>query len=155
MAGIQELEILGQLLLAIILGTLIGIEKEFARKSAGMRTYALVSLGAALFSIIAQLAFKNANGSFDPSRILSQIVVGIGFIGAGVIIFQKSQIRGITTAAGLWVTAAIGAAVGYKLYNLAISATLLVLLVLVVFWSIEKKFLHKIPTDDINENESR
>jgi putative Mg2+ transporter-C (MgtC) family protein len=142
-----QLEIIGQLALAIFLGTLIGIEREFARKSAGMRTYALVSMGAALFAIIPQVVFSGLT-AFDPSRVLSQIVVGIGFIGAGVIIFQKSQIRGITTAAGLWVTAAIGAAVGYQLYNIAICSTLLVLLVLVVFWSIEKKFLKKEPLDE-------
>ncbi|HOX21780.1 MAG TPA: MgtC/SapB family protein [Candidatus Paceibacterota bacterium] len=143
-----QLEFIGQLALAILLGTLIGIEREFARKSAGMRTYALVSMGAALFAIIPQIAFSGTSSALDPSRVLSQIVVGIGFIGAGVIIFQKSQIRGITTAAGLWVTAGIGAAVGYKLYNLAICSTLLVLLVLVVFWSIEKKFLKKEPLDE-------
>lgn len=142
-----QLEIIGQLAFAIFLGTLIGIEREFARKSAGMRTYALVSMGAALFAIIPQVVFSGS-AAFDPSRVLSQIVVGIGFIGAGVIIFQRSQIRGITTAAGLWVTAAIGAAVGYRLYNIAICSTLLVLLVLVVFWPIEKKFLKKEPPDE-------
>jgi len=144
----QELEILGQLALALVLGTLIGIEREFARKSAGMRTYALVSMGAALFCIIPQLTFKAGVGGFDPSRVLSQVVLGIGFIGAGVIIFQKSRVHGLTTAASLWTTAAIGAAVGYQLYNLAIYSTLLVLLVLVVFYSIEKKFLKKEPIEE-------
>jgi len=148
-----QLEIIGQLALAIFLGTLIGIEREFARKSAGMRTYALVSMGAALFAIIPQIVFPGTSTAFDPSRVLSQIVVGIGFIGAGVIIFQKSRIRGITTAAGLWVTAAIGAAVGYRLYNLAICSTLLVLLVLVVFWSVEKRFLHKKPLEEDSDEE--
>ena len=148
----QELEILGQLALALVLGTLIGIEREFARKSAGMRTYALVSMGAALFCIIPQLAFKAGVGAFDPSRVLSQVVLGIGFIGAGVIIFQKSRVHGLTTAASLWTTAAIGAAVGYQLYNLAIYSTLLVLLVLVVFYSIEKNFLKKEPMEeDLNQ----
>lgn len=152
----MQLETLGQLALAILLGTLIGIEREFARKSAGMRTYALVCMGAALFAIIPQLAFTGTAGYFNnPSQVLSQIVVGIGFIGAGVIIFQRSRVRGITTAAGLWATAGIGASIGYKLYNLAISATLLVLLVLVVFWSIEKKFLKKQSTEEeMEENEN-
>jgi len=148
-----QLEIIGQLALAIFLGTLIGIEREFAKKSAGMRTYALVSMGAALFAIIPQVVFQNASSGFDPSRVLSQIVVGIGFIGAGVIIFQKSRVRGIPAAAGLWVTAAIGAAVGYRLYNIAIYSTLLVLLVLVALWSVEKNFLHKKPLEDDSNEE--
>src|SRR3989344_4048948 len=112
------LGIFGQLALATLLGALIGIERELARKTAGMRTFALVSLGSALFTIISQIAFVSFVGSsFDPSRIASQVVVGIGFIGAGMIVLDKSHVRGLTTAAGLWVSADVGMAVAYKFYT--------------------------------------
>jgi putative Mg2+ transporter-C (MgtC) family protein len=144
---IENLEIFGQLLLSVLLGSAIGLERELARKKAGMRTFALVALGSALFSIISKLAFKEFWGipGFDPSRIASQIVVGIGFIGAGVIILRQSaDVRGITTAAGLWVSAAIGMAVGYKLYSIAVFATLLTIAVLILMWFLEFKVVKRI-----------
>ncbi|MEK9186638.1 MAG: MgtC/SapB family protein, partial [Patescibacteria group bacterium] len=125
---IENLEIFGQLLLATLLGSLIGLERKLARKGAGIRTFALVSLGACLFSLISILMGKSFSsiGSFDPSRIASQVVVGLGFIGAGMIIFEKSRgVRGLTTAAGMWVSGAIGMAVAFKFYSLAIFATIL------------------------------
>ena len=149
----EALEIFGQLFLAAILGGLIGLERKIANKPAGIRTYALVSLGSALFCLISQLAFS-ASLSLDPSRIASQIIVGIGFVGAGVIIFHRSKIRGITTAASLWVTAGIGMAVGFKLYLLALLTTLLVLIILVIFWLIEVPFARKYSLKkEINEME--
>ena len=129
----------------MILGSLIGLERELARKKAGMRTFALVALGSCLFSIISKLAFKEFWGvpGFDPSRIASQIVVGIGFIGAGSIIFYQSNVRGLTTAAGLWVSAAIGMAIGFKLYAIGIFAAMLTILVLVLLWVFEVKVVKK------------
>ena len=143
--GGENLEIFGQLLLAVVLGSLIGMERELAKKKAGMRTFALVALGSCLFSIISKLAFKEFWGvpGFDPSRIASQVVVGIGFIGAGSIIFYQSNIRGLTTAAGLWVSAAIGMAIGFKLYAIGIFAALLTILVLVLLWIFEVKIVKK------------
>jgi len=143
--GGENLEIFGQLLLAVVLGSLIGMERELAKKKAGMRTFALVALGSCLFSIISKLAFKEFWGvpGFDPSRIASQVVVGIGFIGAGSIIFYQSNIRGLTTAAGLWVSAAIGMAIGFKLYAIGIFAALLTILVLVLLWIFEIKIVKK------------
>ena len=143
--GGENLEIFGQLLLAVVLGSLIGMERELAKKKAGMRTFALVALGSCLFSIISKLAFKEFWGvpGFDPSRIASQVVVGIGFIGAGSIIFYQSNIRGLTTAAGLWVSAAIGMAIGFKLYAIGIFAALLTILVLVLLWMFEVKIVKK------------
>jgi putative Mg2+ transporter-C (MgtC) family protein len=141
----MDYEVFGQLALATLLGALIGIERELARKTAGMRTFALVALGAALFTIIPQIAFpKLAGTGFDPSRIASQVVVGIGFIGAGSIIFSQSRVKGITTAAGLWVSAAIGMAVAYKMYSLAIFVTFLTIFVLVFMWIIEQKVVKKL-----------
>lgn len=153
----EILEVIWQLILAAFLGGLIGLERFLAHKVAGMRTYALVSLGAALFSIISKTAFREFWGvpSFDPSRIASQIVVGIGFLGAGIIIFHKSKLQGLTTAAGLWVAAGIGMSVGYKLYGIAIFTTLLVILILTAFWHLEKKLGKKFPAgppDSLDEN---
>ena len=116
-----------RLLVAGLLGGLIGFEREIRAKEAGLRTHFLVALGSALFMLISQYAFA---GRFDASRVAAQVVSGIGFIGAGVIIFQKNVVRGVTTAAGLWVAAAIGLACGAGMWVVAIAATLLALICL-------------------------
>lgn len=116
-----------RLFAAGMLGGLIGLEREFRAKEAGLRTHFLVALGAALFMLISQYAFT---GRFDAARVAAQVVSGIGFIGAGVIIFQKNVVRGVTTAAGLWVAAAIGLACGSGMYVIAIAATLMAVLCL-------------------------
>ena len=120
-----------RLLLAGFLGGLIGLEREMRAKGAGIRTHFIVALGSALFMVISMYAFEGTD-KFDSSRVAAGVVSGIGFIGGGVIIFQRNVIRGITTAAGMWVAAAIGLACGAgpKMYPLAIAATLLTLLVL-------------------------
>lgn len=136
--GPDQWSIIGRLLLAAFLGALIGIEREVSRKYAGLRTYALVSLGASLFAILSEETYKsfwlNFGGTpnFDPSRIISNIVVGIGFLGAGMVIFHQEKVLGLTTAAGVWVTAAIGATVGVRAYSTAIAATVIALFILVV-----------------------
>ena len=116
-----------RLFVAGLLGGLIGFEREIRAKEAGVRTHFIVALGSALFMIISQYAFT---GQFDHSRVAAQVVSGIGFIGAGVIIFQKNVVRGITTAAGLWVAAAIGLACGSGMYDIAIAATLMTIICL-------------------------
>lgn len=143
----ENLGIFKQLLLALVLGAMIGAERRLAHKTAGMRTFALVALGSALFTIISVVAFADYAGrpGFDPSRIASQIVVGIGFLGAGLIVLKESKVRGLTTAAGLWVTAAIGMTVGYKLYAIAIFSTILTLLIFLVLWFLEHKYLTRVP----------
>ncbi len=149
-------EVFGQLFLATILGALVGLERELSKKAAGMRTFALVSLGAAFFTIVSLTAsesFLDTKYVFEVSRIPSQIVLGIGFIGAGLIIFHRSQIRGLTTAAGLWVAAAIGMAVGFKMYVLSIFVTLLVVLIFIVFWFIESRFIDKLATKPPKDNQ--
>ena len=125
----QNVEIFRQLLLALLLGALIGTERHLAGKEAGMRTFALVSMGSAIFSIV---SVHSLNGA-----IAGQIVTGVGFIGAGVIIFDHTRLKGITTAAGLWVSAAVGMAVGYRMYGLAVFAAVLALLTFIFFWSLE------------------
>ena len=139
----QNVEIFRQLLLALLLGALIGTERHLAGKEAGMRTFALVSLGSAIFSIVSVHALDVINTGFhgpidfNPTQIAGQIVTGVGFIGAGVIIFDHSHLKGITTAAGLWVSAAVGMAVGFGMYGMAVFASVLALLTFIFFWFLE------------------
>lgn len=137
---IQNSNIIFQLVIAVVLGMLIGAERLMVKEAAGMKTHALVSLGAAVFIIISEMIarkYGNVTG-FDPTRIASQVIVGIGFLGAGSIILQGSRLIGLTTAGGLWVTAGIGMAVGFEFYGLAVVTTALVLIVLVVVNILEK-----------------
>lgn len=136
----QNSEIILRLVVAVGLGLLVGAERFVVHKDAGMKTHALVSLGAAVFIIISEMtALKYGNvAGFDPTRIASQIIVGIGFLGAGSIILQGSRLIGLTTAGGLWVTAGIGMAAGFGFYGLAIITTVLVLFVLVIVSKFEK-----------------
>jgi len=141
------MEVIIQLILATFLGALIGLERGIKRKEAGLQTYSLVALGACLFTIISfelfNSFFSKAGVSFDPSRIIMAIAIGIGFIGAGVIFRQASGIIGLTTAAGLWTTAAIGVAIGANLYFLAIFTAFLAIFVLAGFGLLEEKILKK------------
>jgi putative Mg2+ transporter-C (MgtC) family protein len=128
------LEILFRVGLAAVLGGAIGFERELRERDAGLRTHMLVSVGAALFTLVSAFAwtdwqFSNASGvGFDPTRIAAQVVTGIGFLGAGAIIRQGLSVRGLTTAATLWVVAAIGMATGAGFYSAAVITTVLVLL---------------------------
>ncbi|MGZ6727772.1 MAG: MgtC/SapB family protein [Gaiellaceae bacterium] len=121
-------ELLLRLALAAALGGAIGFERELRDREAGLRTHTLVSLGAALFTIAGAYAFRDFHGSFDPTRIAAQVVTGIGFLGAGAIIRQGLSVRGLTTAATLWVAAAIGLTAGAGYYAAAVITTGLVLL---------------------------
>lgn len=120
-----------RLLVAGILGAIIGLDREYRAKEAGYRTHFLVSLGSALIMIVSQYGFQDIiqenSVALDPSRVAAQVVSGIGFIGAGTIILQKQIVRGLTTAAGIWATAGIGLAVGAGMYTISIAATLLTL----------------------------
>ena len=117
----NEIQMTIRLAVAMLLGGLIGIEREYRAKDAGFRTHFLVALGSALFCIVSQFGFGFELK--DSSRVAAQVVSGIGFLGAGTIIFQKNVIRGLTTAAGLWVTAAIGLTCGTGMYAIAAIAT--------------------------------
>lgn len=143
--AVSDFELMTRLTFAVILGVLIGAERSRVGKRAGMRTYALVSLGACLFIIMSGVvAFKFAESfTFDPLRVASQVVVGIGFLGAGVIFVQRNELTGLTTAAGLWVVAAIGATCGYGLYSIATYVTVLTLFIFEVLWYVEEKFVRK------------
>ena len=118
---------LGELILAFVLSALVGLEREMRQKSAGLRTYSLVGVSAALFMLISKYGFMDVleNGRIvvDPSRVAAQIVSGIGFIGGGVIFMRRDIVRGLTTAASVWLTAALGMACGAGLPVLAIAVT--------------------------------
>ncbi len=119
------LETLTGLLLSVVLGAIVGLERERTHKPAGLRTHMLVSLGSCLFTVVSATSFN-----MDPARIAAGIVAGIGFIGAGTIWAEKDKVKGITTAASLWATAAIGLTSGIGDYPLAIAVTILVLVIL-------------------------
>jgi putative Mg2+ transporter-C (MgtC) family protein len=124
----DEWTLLSHLMLALVLSSAIGLEREQRQKSAGLRTYALVGLGSALFMMISKYGFfdvlRPGSVILDPSRVAAQIVSGIGFIGAGIIFVRRDAVRGLTTAAAIWVTAAVGAAAGADLPLLAAASTL-------------------------------
>ena len=142
----MEYEFILRIFIAALLGSLIGLEREYRSKEAGFRTHFLVAMGSALFMIVSVYGFQEAMGDddlqrWDVSRVAAQVVSGIGFIGAGTIIFRKDEnvVSGLTTAAGLWVTAAIGLACGGGMYILSIVSTLLVLVGMEAF----NYFLHR------------
>ena len=123
-----QLSTLLDLLLSVVLGFFIGFERKQRFKEAGIRTHTIVCVGAALMTIIS----RNI-GNGDPGRIAAQIVTGIGFLGAGMIVYKQHEVKGLTTAAGIWATAGIGMACGSRLYILALGSTLLIIAVQCVF----------------------
>lgn len=133
----QDWQQICQLLLAVGLSALIGIERQIRQKSAGLRTNTLVGMGSALFMLVSKYGFMDILSQYrvvvDPSRIAAQIVSGIGFIGGGIIFKQQSDIRGLTTAAAVWLTAAIGSACGAGLPILASLATALYFVTVIAF----------------------
>ncbi|MDD3853048.1 MAG: MgtC/SapB family protein [Syntrophomonadaceae bacterium] len=135
-------EIIFKLALAGILGGLIGLERESLNRPAGLRTYTLVTVGSALAMIVSLdmyfQYYQTVNA--DPGRIAAQVISGIGFLGAGTIMREGATVRGLTTAAGLWVVACIGLAVGAGLYIPAIVTTILILFILIYFIEFEERF---------------
>jgi len=123
-------EVLLRLFVAAALGGAIGLERELRERQAGLRTHLVVSVGAALFTLVSAYGFSGFDGKVDPTRIAAQIVSGIGFLGAGAIIRQGLSVRGLTTAASLWLVAAIGMAAGAGYWDGALIATLGALLTL-------------------------
>jgi putative Mg2+ transporter-C (MgtC) family protein len=127
----------GELLLAFLLASLVGLEREIRQKNAGLRTHTLVGVGAALFMLTSKFGFMDVLEAgrvvVDPSRVAAQIVTGIGFLGAGIIFVRRDSVRGLTTAASIWVTAAIGAAAGAGLVVLACLTTAIYFVIAVAF----------------------
>lgn len=150
-------ETIVRLSIALSLGMIIGTERLWAHKTAGMRTYALVSMGSALFVLVSsQMVDAYAHfAGMNPLMIVAQIVVGVGFIGTGLIFTKDSKLMGLTTATGLWVSAGIGMAAGFGLFSIAVTATILTLFIFIVLWFIEQqlkktKFFSHPETEDSN-----
>ena len=123
-----EINLTLRLVVGLVLGAIVGFEREFHQQPAGFRTHSLVALGAALFTVVGAYGFEGVGA--DPTRVAAQIVTGIGFLGAGVILQYRGQIRGLTTAASLWSVAAIGTAAGAGLLVMATIGTVLILIIL-------------------------
>lgn len=137
---LSNIELLVRLVAALVFGGLIGAQRVMAHKKAGMRTYALVSMGSALFVLVSQLvALEYPGAAVDVTRIASQIIVGVGFLGGGLIIFKGSNLTGLTTAAGLWVAAGVGMATGFGYYLLGLVASLLTLFIFTILWNVEQE----------------
>lgn len=132
------------LIVAAFLGSLLGFEREVARKDPSLRTFMLISVGSCLFSLLSIHSTKGIQGA-DPSRIAAQIVVGIGFLGAGTIFRSSDRVVGLTTAALMWVTAAIGACVGFGHSALAICASLICLVFMTLLALFHRLFRHFFP----------
>jgi putative Mg2+ transporter-C (MgtC) family protein len=144
-SGGQTLIQLGELSLALVLSTAIGLEREFRMKSAGLRTHTLVGVAAALIMLVSKYGFSDVIQKdlvvLDPSRVAAQIVTGIGFIGGGVIFVQRDIVRGLTTAAAVWLTASVGMACGAGLPILAIFVTASYFLVMYAYTTISRRII--------------
>lgn len=146
----ETLDIVTRLSVAMFLGMCIGGERMLAGKTAGMRTYALVSMGSALFLIIAGLA-AGAGKNFDTSaaaRIIAAIVTGVGFLGSGLVFKSEKGLVGITSASGLWVSTGIGMAAGLGLTHIAIIATVFTLFIFIAIYALQKRIKHWRFSDD-------
>jgi len=135
------LVIFGKLALAALIGMVIGTERAMSGKGAGTRTFALVALGSCLFMVVGNQVNAQFLGvvNFDPMRVAAAIITGIGFLGAGLIIFDEHRLQGLTTAAGLWVVSGLGVAIGEGMYLVAIYSTALIVLVFTAVWMLENK----------------
>jgi len=145
---IQWEEVVIRLLLAAFFGAIIGLERERKDWAAGLRTHMMVCLGAALAMLVSIYGFGDVIGKqgymLDPSRVAAQVISGIGFIGAGTILFsQQGTIRGLTTASGLWTVAAIGLATGGGMYFTALVATVLAIIILYILQPVERRFVSR------------
>ncbi len=137
---LAESKLLLDLLLSVALGFIIGLERKMRSKEAGIRTHTIVCLGSALMMVVSKYAFGSAA---DSARVAAQIVSGVGFLGAGMIVYKKHEVHGLTTAAGVWATAGVGMACGGKMYTLAIGVTALLLVCQCIFHLNIRIFKHK------------
>ena len=135
--SLSDAELVTRLLTAALLGAVIGFERELRQKSAGLRTNILIAIGSALFTLMSYEFAAGVQGA-DPGRLAAQIVTGIGFLGAGAIIRRDGGVQGLTTAATVWVNAAVGVAAGGGEYRLAVIATIVTVVVLLMLTPIER-----------------
>ncbi len=142
---INNVELLSRLVLAALLGSVIGFEREWLSWAAGLRTHMLVCVGSSLIMLVSAFGFADVLGQknvvLDPSRIAAQVVSGIGFLGAGSILLRGEIVRGLTTAASLWSVAGIGLAVGGGMYTASVGATIIILIILAGVKPLERRFI--------------
>ncbi|MEC0243983.1 MgtC/SapB family protein [Paenibacillus dokdonensis] len=142
---IDNVHILLRLLLSVFLGGLVGLERERSNHAAGLRTHILVCMGSTLIIMLSIYGFSEfvheVNIRIDPARLASAVITGVGFLGAGTILFTGKSITGLTTAASVWVIAAVGLSIGAGFYFASIAATFLILLTLVVFNKLEQRYI--------------
>ncbi len=146
-----------KLLLAMILGGIIGTERALlAKQTAGTRTFGLVAMGACLFVLTGNFVSSHYIGivNFDPTHMAAAVVSGIGFIGAGLIIFRGDTLHGVTTAAGLWIAAALGVAVGYGMFEVALFAEVLTLIMFTGMWYVENRFKRWVTSPTVVDTEN-
>jgi putative Mg2+ transporter-C (MgtC) family protein len=139
--SLSDSELIQRLLLAALLGGLLGIERELKQKAAGLRTNILIAIGSALFTL---MSIELATGDADPTRIVAQVVTGVGFLGAGAIMRTDSGVQGLTTAATVWVNAGVGVAAGGGQYHLAVTATAVTMAVLLVVAPMENAIARRV-----------
>jgi putative Mg2+ transporter-C (MgtC) family protein len=144
----------GRLGASILCGALIGLEREWARKQAGLRTMILICLGSTLYILVSHLLASSAGQFFDITRVAAQVVTGVGFIGAGAIIQARGTIQGLTTAATIWTVAAIGLIIGAGFPLLGMGITAIVLIILILIRQLERLYIKPLLDDTHNRRES-
>ena len=137
-----------RLLCAMIVGSLIGMEREYTHRPAGLRTHILVALGACVASIMGEMIFHHFSTNADPARLSAQVITGVGFLGAGTIMKEGANVKGLTTAASVWAVACLGIAAGFGYYALAIVGMLFTLITLTIFEALQRKFIHSKSAED-------
>ena len=145
------LQIALRLLCAMLIGTIIGFEREFNHRPAGLRTHILVALGACTVSILGETLFAHysAMGATpDPARLSAQVITGVGFLGAGTIMKEGVSVKGLTTAASIWAVACLGVATGFGCYGLALLCAVLILITLTIFDDLQRKLIHNHSAED-------
>ena len=137
-----------RLLCAMIVGALIGLEREYTHRPAGLRTHILVALGACVASVMGQMLFAQYGGSSDPARLSAQVITGVGFLGAGTIMKEGVSVKGLTTAASVWAVACLGIAAGFGYYALALAGMIFTLITLTIFESLQRRLIHHHSAED-------
>ena len=160
MIVLTTMNIISRIAIAVGLGTVLGLERTLAGKTAGMRTYGMISLGASVFVLVSELVMSSLTNPLAASPVMmpAAIISGIGFIGAGLIILHSNKITGLTTAAGLWVSAGVGMASGFGFTDLAVIATMAALIIFTIMWFLEnllKKYSYDPQTESLTVEEEK
>ncbi len=137
-----------RLLCAMLVGAVVGVEREFTHRPAGLRTHILVALGACVASVMGQMLFIQYGGSSDPARLSAQVITGVGFLGAGTIMKEGVSVKGLTTAASVWAVACLGIAAGFGYYALALAGMIFTLITLTIFESLQRRLIQNRSAED-------